>query len=168
MQKYSLHINFVHKVCRIIDYGNLFCPLSGKEKEIVSFGLCVSDDWVFVNNVFLGTNGVLVNPPFLRQNVPFIIYPSWYVCVCVSDQICDEFPSIKKSGSTFDCFEQIFTVPLIEVSFWLFLNRAMQASGKFPEIAPKFIKLKQASVCFRQIFFGTWNNRAKWINFYKQ
>lgn len=85
MQKYSLHINFVHKVCRIIDYGNLFCPLSGKEKRnCFIWSLCVSDDWVFVSNVFLERMGCLSTPRSFRQNVPFIIYPSWCVCVCAS------------------------------------------------------------------------------------
>ena len=86
MQKYSLHINFVHKVCRIIDYGNLFCPLSGKEKRnCFIWSLCVSDDWVFVNNVFPGTNGVLVNPPFLPTECSIYYLPIMMcMCVCAS------------------------------------------------------------------------------------
>lgn len=73
-----------------------------KRKEIVSSGLsvCVSDDWVFVSNVFHGTNGVLVNPPFFPTEcsiyyLPIMMCVYVCVCMCISDQICDEFPSIK-------------------------------------------------------------------------
>lgn len=138
MQKYSLHINFVHKVCRIIDYGNLFCPLSGKEKRnCFIWSLCVSDDWVFVSNVFLERMGCLSTPRSFRQNVPFIIYPSWCVCVCVciSDQICDEFPSIKEAvGHLWLLWTNFYRQSRTNRGVvWLLLNRTIQKTRRhFP------------------------------------
>lgn len=115
-------------------WKSFLSAIGKREKKLFHLvSLCVSDDWVFVSNVFLERMGWLSTPRSFRQNVPFIIYPSWCVCVRASliKYVMSFHPS-KKRRHLWLLWTNFYRQSRTNRGVvWLLLNRNIPKTRKF-------------------------------------